>query len=81
MDDTTDGRLRATNIDLELDPPAYKTPETNKLKLYNVATLPQKISNWLYVFLTVGAILSNSINIATTLNIFTFHNSTTPCLK
>jgi len=26
--DTTDGRLRATNIDLELDPPAYKAPET-----------------------------------------------------
>ena len=79
--DTADGRLRATNIDLELDPPAYKTPETKKLKLYNVATLPQKISNWLFVFLTVGAIVSNSINIATTLNIFSLNNSTTPCLK
>jgi len=79
--ETTDGRLRATNIDLELDPPAYKAPETKKLKLYNVATLPQKISNWLYVFLTVGAIVSNITNIATTIGIVSSHNSTAPGLK
>lgn len=80
--DTTDARLRADHIDLELDPPpAYKAGETQKLKLYNVATLPQKITNWLFVCVSLGSIVSNFLNIATTIGIASFTNSTTPCHK
>ena len=79
--DTTDGRLRATNIDIEIDPPEYKPPETQKLKLYNMATLPQKITTWLYVFLTFGTIVSNLTNIATSVGLISFNNSTSPVLK
>ena len=79
--DTTDARLRADNIDIEMDPPTYKPPETQKLKLYNVQTLPQKITTWLYLFLTIGSIVTNLSNIATSVGLATFHNSTSPCFK
>jgi hypothetical protein len=52
--DEADGRLKATNIDIEFEAPPYKPDEKQKLKIYQVATLPQKIQLWLIVFLSLA---------------------------
>ena len=78
--DVPDGRIRATNLDIELDSFINKTTETQKLKLYNVATLPQKIQLWLIVNLSVALLITNLTSIVTTFGLTPFNN-THPCPK
>jgi len=78
--DEPDARIRATNLDIELDIFNNKTPEAQKIKLYNVATLPQKIQLWLIVILSVASLVTNITSIATTFGLATF-NKTDPCPK
>ena len=78
--DEPDARIRATNLDIELDSFNNKTPEAQKIKLYNVATLPQKIQLWLIVVLSVASLGTYITSIATTFGLATF-NKTDPCPK
>ena len=64
-----DGRLIAKHIELDFDPQPRQS-ETQKLKLYNMATFPQKIQLWLIVFLSLASLISNLTSIATYLGIF-----------
>ena len=47
--DVPEGRIRADQLDIELDqaPPASREPQ--QLKLYNMLTQAQKIQHWLIV--------------------------------
>ena len=77
----TDARIRATNLDIELDSfNNNHTSETQKIKLYNVANLPQKIQLWLIVILSAASLVTNLTSIATTFGLASF-NKTDPCPK
>ena len=62
--DAPESRIRANRLDIEFDqvPPALQEPQ--RLKLYNMATLPQKIQLWLIVCLSLGSLITNFISIA-----------------
>ena len=77
--DISEGRIRANRLDIEFDsaPPASLEPQ--RLKLYNMATLPQKIQMWLIVFLTFGSEITNLASIASSFRILLVSNSTCPC--
>ena len=77
----TDARIRATNLYIQLDSFNNKnTSEAQKIKLYNVANLPQKIQLWLIVILSAASLVTNLTSIATTFGLATF-NKTDPCPK
>ena len=49
-----DGKLIAKHIEIDLDIPVQqKQSDTQKLKVYNIATFPQKIQLWLIVFISL----------------------------
>lgn len=79
--DEADGRLKATNIDIEFEAPPYKPDEKQKLKIYQVATLPQKIQLWLIVFLSLASLLSNLTSIATSIGLINSSNPGFNCSK
>lgn len=78
--DQVDSHIRAEKLDIEFNQINNKTPETKKIKLYNVATLPQKIQLWLIVVLSVASLVTNITNIATTFGLASL-NKTDPCPK
>ena len=81
--DSTDSRLRAEKIDLEIDD--LKTTQVSqqpqKLKLYHVSNLPQKIQLWLIVFLSLGSLISNLTSIFSSVGLIPSINTTCNCPK
>ena len=76
--DVPDGRLIAKHLEIDLDS-QQRQSETQKLKLYNMATFPQKIQLWLIVFLSLASLISNLTSIATSVGIFSHYNNTCQC--
>ena len=72
------GRLMAKHLEINLDPQP-KQSETQKLKLYNMATFPQKIQLWLIVFLSLASLISNLTSIASSVGIIPHSNYTCQC--
>ena len=82
MDKLDGTKLYAKQIELIVDnvpppPPPPPTPtknrpvlETQKLKLYNMTTLPQKIQLWLIVLLSLLSLLSNFASIVSSFGLF-----------
>ena len=62
-----DGRIRGKEIDIEFNEIENNKPK--ELKLHHVTPLSQKITNWCFVILSLGTILSNFINIVSSLGI------------
>ena len=56
-----------------------RTVNTQRLKLYNMPTLSQKVQLWLIVLLSSGSLLSNLCSFASSLGLLSFTNSSTPC--
>ena len=56
-----------------------RTVDTQRLKLYNMLTLSQKVQLWLIVLLSSGSLLSNLCSFASSLGLLSFTNSTSPC--
>jgi hypothetical protein len=77
--DKVDGRIRAENIDIELGEQAVQR-DIQRLKLYNVASLPQKIQLYIIIGLSLASLISNFTSIASTLQLFA-HNATLPIPK
>ena len=73
-----DGRLIAKHIEIDLDPQPRQS-ETQKHKLYNMATFPQKIQLWLIVFISLASLISNLTSIATSVGIFPYSNNSSQC--
>ena len=65
--EVSDGRLIAKHLEIDLDP-QLRQSETQKLKLYNMATFPNNIQLWLIVFLSLASLISNLTSIKKTLN-------------
>ena len=52
--DIPEGRIRAERLDIEFNKASLSSNEPQRVKLYNIATLPQKIQLWLiWVFHSV----------------------------
>ena len=75
--DVPEGNIRATKItaeNLNIDLEEHQTggllkPETSKLKIYNQATLPQRIQYWLLVGLSIGSLISYGATVISSLGI------------
>ena len=75
-----DGKLIAKHIVIDLDIPVQQTQsDTQKLKVYNMATFSQKIQLWLIVFLSLASLITNLNSIASSLGIFLSSNNSSQC--
>ena len=74
--DVPEGKIHAGRLDIKFDqaPPASREPQ--RLKLYNMATLPQKIQLWLIVCLSLGSIITNLTSIASSFHLLPVSNFT-----
>lgn len=61
--DAADGRIKADHLVIDLDPLPLET--TQNIKLYNQATLPQKIRDWLVVGLSAISLFASISSLAT----------------
>ena len=76
--DVPEGRIRANGLDIEFEPAPPASREPQRLKLYNMATLPQKLQMWLIVFLSFGSVVTNLASIASSFRTLLVSNSTCP---
>ena len=76
-----EGRITADRIEIELETPITqpRATDTQKLKLYKMPSLADKLKLWLIVLLSVCSLLFNICNFANNLGLFTLKNSTLPC--
>jgi hypothetical protein len=72
MDDL-EGHIKANKIDIEFD--TINPREPQKLKLYNVSSLPKKIQLWLIIFLYLVSLVSNLTSIVSSLQCQLRNNS------
>ena len=76
--DVPEGRLKADHIEVDFDTRTERN-DPQKIKLYNMATFPQKIQLWLIVFLSLASLISNLTSIASLVGIFPNSNYTCQC--
>ena len=67
--DIPEGRIRADRLDIEFNQARLPSHEPQSVKLYNMATLPQKIQLWLIVGLSLGSLITNLTFIASLFHI------------
>jgi hypothetical protein len=93
--DVTEGKLsakkiKAENLNIELGEPEVTSKgllgaqpgTTPKLKIYNGATLPQKIQYWLVIGLSIGSLISYGATIIQSFNgLIATNNCTFSTLK
>ena len=79
--DSPESRITADRIEIELEAPISqpRTTDTQKLKLYNIPSLAEKLKLWLIVLLSICSLISNLCSFASSLGLFTLTNSTTFC--
>ena len=54
-----EGRIRADRLDIEFNQAPLISNEPQRVKLYNMATLPQMMQLWLIVNLSLGFLITN----------------------
>ena len=74
-----EGRIRADRLDIEFSQAPLISNEPQRVKLYNMATLPQKIQLWLIVGLSLGSLITNLTSIASSFYLLFESNSTFQC--
>ena len=77
--DIQEGRIRADRLDIEFNQAPLPSHEPQRVKLYNVATLPQKIQLWLIVGLSLGSLITNLTSIASSFYLLPESKSTFQC--
>ena len=77
--DIPEGRIRADRLDIELNEAPLTSNEPQRVNLYNMATLPQKIQLWLIVGLFLGSLITNLTSIASSFHLLPASNSTCQC--
>ena len=77
--DVPEGRILADRLDIEFDQAPLPSREPQRVKLYNMATLPQKIQLWLIVCLSLGSLITNLTSIALSFHLFPASNFTCQC--
>ena len=77
--DISEGRIRADRLDIEFNQVPLTSNEPQRVKLYNMARLPQNIKLWLIVGLSLGSLITNLTFIASFFNLLSESNSTFQC--
>ena len=77
--DIPEGRIWAERLDIEFNQAPLTSNQPQRVKLYNMATLPQKIQLWLIVGLSLGSIITNLTSIASSFHLFPESNETFQC--
>ena len=81
--DMPEGRFTAEHIDIQLDPSTYpinaSSRKAQRVKMYNMPSLAEKIKLWLNALLAWGSLFSNLCSFATSLGLFSSTNTTLPC--
>ena len=77
--DIPEGRIRADRLYSKFNQALLMSNEPQRVKLYNMATLPEKIQLWLYVGLLLGSLITNLTSIATSFYLLPESNSTFQC--
>ena len=77
--DVPEGRIRADRLDIKFDQAPLPSLEPQRVTLYNMATLPQKIQLWLIVCLSLGSLITNLTSIASSFHLFSDSNITCQC--
>ena len=78
--DLPEGRVVAEHIDIQLDPEGTSVHGTTQRdNMYNIPSLEEKIKLWLIIILAAGSLLSNLCSFASSLGLFSFTNTTSPC--
>ena len=67
--DIPEGRIRADRLDIEFNQDPLILNEPQRVKLYNMATLPLKIQLRLIVGLSLGSLITNLTSIASSFHI------------
>ena len=77
--DIPESRIRADSLDIEFNQAPLISNEPQRVKLYNMATLPQKIQLWLILGLSLGSVITNLTFIASSFHLLFESNSTFQC--
>ena len=77
--DIPEGHIRADRLDIEFDQAPLSSNKPQRVKLYNMATLPQKIQFWLIVGLLLGSLITNLTSIASSFHLLRESNLTNQC--
>ena len=77
--DIPEGRIRADRLDIEFNQASLISNEPQRVKLYNMATLPQKIQLWLIVDFSLSSLITNLTFIASSFHLRFESNSTVLC--
>ena len=62
--DIPEGQIRADRLGIDFNQTPLISNEPQRVKLYNMATLPQKIQLWLIVGLSLGSLITNLTSFA-----------------
>ena len=77
--DIPEDRIRAVRLDIEFNQAPLISNEPQRVQLYNMATLSQKIQLWLIVGLSLGSLITNLTSIALSFHLLFESNSIFQC--
>ena len=77
--DIPEGLIWADRLDIEFHQAPLTWNEPQRVNLYNMATLPQKIQLWLIVGLSLGSLITNLTFIASSFHLLPESNSIFQC--
>ena len=77
--DILEGRIWADRLDIEFNQVPLSSNEPQRVKLYNMATLPQRIQLQLIVGLSLSSLINNLTSIASSFHLRPKSNSTCQC--
>ena len=77
--DIPQGRIRTDRLDIEFNQAPLITNQPQRVKLYNMATLPQTIQLCLIVGLSLGSLITNLTSIASSFHLLFESNSIFQC--
>ena len=73
--DIPEGRIRADRLDIEFNQVPLISKQPQRVKLYYIATLPQKIQLWLILGLLLGSLITNLTSIASSFHLLPESNT------
>ena len=77
--DIPEGRIQAGRLKIEFNQAPLISNEPQRVKLYNIATLPRQIQLWLIVCLSFGSLIINLTFIASFFHLLPESISTFQC--
>ena len=78
--DVPEGQIRADYLNFVLDQAPLTSNDPQRLKLYNMLTLPEKITLWLIVGFFLKVLITKLTSIASSLHLLPASNLTCQCL-